>query len=209
MIHGNGYFFRDVGKLTPKIRQLLEKVGEEKITSITMFRKPISLSGLAKYLGVLKNTPYDKLFHLGLILNGKYLLDKQEVIHFEPSTLPQGKDVESMPIEINKEITINELIENTRKRMGNANFTNYSSRKNNCQDFLLNILDANGLNTAEYRKFIKQDLETVFNNLPSYAEKISDFITDASAFVERQMEGEGSSKEILYNNGLPLCKVAF
>jgi hypothetical protein len=93
--------------------------------------------------------------------------------------------------------------------MGNANFTNYSSRKNNCQDFLLNILDANGLNTAEYRKFIKQDLETVFNNLPSYAEKISDFITGASAFVERQMEGEGSSKEILYNNGLPLCKVAF
>jgi hypothetical protein len=53
-------------------------------------------------------------------------------------------------------------------------------------------------------------LETVFNNLPSYAEKIADFVTDASAFVERQIEGEGSgSKEILYNNGLPLCKVAF
>lgn len=206
---GEGIFFRDPGKLSPKIRALLSKVGDEKITSIKMFRKPISLSAFAKFVGVLKNTPYDQLFHLGMIINGKYLLDKQEVIHFEPSTLPTGKDVESMDISINKDITINELLEKTRKRMGDSNFTSYSSRRNNCQDFLLNILDANGLNSPEYRKFIKQDLETVFNNLPTYAEKIADFFTETSRVVERIQEGEGSSQTTLYNFQLHPATVKF
>jgi hypothetical protein len=205
-MHGNGFFLRDVGKLSPKVRALLEKVGDEKITSMKVFRKPISLSAFAKFVGVLRNTGYDELLHLGLIINGKYLLDKQDVIHFEPSSLPTGKDVESMDIDVNKEITINELLEKTRKRMGDANFTNYSSKNNNCQDFVLNILAANGLSSPEYTKFIKQDLQKVFNNLPSYAEKIADAVTEAGRVVERVMEGEGRG---LHNFGLIEAKCKF
>jgi hypothetical protein len=204
---GQGLFLRDVGKLSPKVRKLLEQVGDEKITSIKLFRKPISLSAFAKFVGVLRNTDFDDLLHLGMIINGKYLLDKQDVIHFERSSLPTGKDVESMDVKVDKEITINELLEKTRKRMGDADFTNYSSKKNNCQDFMLNVLAANGLSTQESSRFIKQDLERVFNNLPSYAEKIADFVTEAGRVVERLQEGEGS--DFVYNNGLPLCKVAF
>lgn len=205
MQDGEGFFERAAGKLTPKIRQLLEKVGDEKITSIKMFRKPISISSFAKYLGVLRDTPYDELFHLGMIINGKYLLDKQEVIHFEPSSLPTGKDVESMDVKVDKDITINELLEKTRKRMGDSNFTSYSSRRNNCQDFLSNVLAANGLSSPEYTKFIKQDLEKVFKNLPSYAEKIADFVTGASRVVERLQEGEGD----MYNFNLHRAKCKF
>jgi len=199
MIQGKGIFLRDVGRLSPKVRKLLEQVGNEVITSIKLFRKPISLSSFAKFVGVLRNTPFDELFHLGMIINGKYLLDKQDVIHFERSSLPTGKDVESIDVKVDKEITINDLLEKTRKRMGDADFTNYSSKKNNCQDFILNILAANGLSSQDYTKFIKQDLEKVFNNLPSYAEKIADAVTEAGRIVERQIEGDG----------LPLCKVAF
>ncbi|MBU6346783.1 MAG: hypothetical protein KGR70_16090 [Cyanobacteria bacterium REEB494] len=172
-----------------------------------MFRKPISLSSFAKYVGVLRNTPFDELFHLGMIINGKYLLDKQDVIHFEPSTLPTGKDVESMDVAVNKDITISELLEKTRKRMGDSNFTSYSSRRNNCQDFMLNVLSANGLSTQESSRFIKQDLESVFSNLPSYAEKIADFVTEAGRVVERLQEGEGS--DFVYNYGLPDVKAVF
>ena len=42
MEYGEGFFFRDVGKLPPQARKLLEQVGEEKISSIKLFRKPIS-----------------------------------------------------------------------------------------------------------------------------------------------------------------------
>jgi hypothetical protein len=206
MQEGEGFFERQAGKLSPKIRKLLEEVGNEKITTIKLFRKPISLSSFAKYLGVLKNTPFDELFHLGMIISGKYLLDKQEVIHFERSSLPQGKDVESIDVKVDKDITINELLEKTRKRMGDSNFTSYSSRRNNCQDFMLNVLTANGLSTPESTKFIKQDLEKVFNNLPSYAEKIADFVTGASRIIERVQEGEGAD---IHNFQLHRAKCKF
>jgi len=209
MIQGKGIFLRDIGKLSPKVRALLEKVGNEVITSIKLFRKPISLSSFAKFVGVLRNTPFDELFHLGMIINGKYLLDKQDVIHFERSSLPTGKDVESIDVKVDKEITINDLLEKTRKRMGDADFTNYSSKNNNCQDFILNILAANGLSSPEYTKFIKQDLEKVFNNLPSYAEKIADAVTEAGRIVERlqEGEGEGSEEKFVYNFNLPHTRI--
>jgi len=208
---GEGFFLRDVGKLSPKVRALLQQVGDEEITSIKVFRKPISLSTFAKFVGVLKNTGYDDLLHLGMIINGKYLLDKQDVIHFERSSLPTGKDVESMDVSLDgKKITINDLLEKTRKRMGDANFTNYSSKNNNCQDFILNILSANGLSTSETTKFVKQDLQKVFNNLPSYAEMIADAVTEAGRVVERIQEGEGDRPlTTLYNFQLHPATVKF
>jgi len=208
-MQGEGLFLRDVGRLSPKVRALLQQVGDEKITSIKLFRKPISLSAFAKFVGVLKNTGYDDLLHLGMILNNKYLLDKQDVIHFERSSLPTGKDVESMDVSLDgKEITINDLLEKTRKRMGDNDFTSYSSKKNNCQDFILNILAANGLSSSDTTTFIKQNLEKVFNNLPSYAEKIADFVTEAGRVVERVMEGEGPRVQ-MHNFGLYPAKCKF
>jgi len=206
-MQGTGIFFRDPGKLSPKVRQLIEKVGEEKINSIILFRRPISLSKFAKFVGVLKGTSYDDLMHLGMIINKKYLLDKQDVIHFEPSGVPS--DAEKLEVSLDgKEITINELLEKTRKRMGDSDFTSYSSKNNNCQDFMLNILAANGLSSPEYTKFIKQDLEKVFNNLPSYAEKIADFVTEAGRVAERVMEGEGYNAD-MHNFNLHRAKCNF
>jgi hypothetical protein len=207
-MHGNGLLLRDVGRLSPKVRKLLEQVGNEKVNSVTLFRKPISLSAFAKFVGVLKNTGYDDLLHLGMIINNKYLLDKQDVIHFERSSLPTGKDVESIDVKVDKDITINQLLEKTRKRMGDSDFTNYSSKNNNCQDFILNILAANGLSTSETTKFVKQDLQKVFNNLPSYAEKIANAVTEAGRVLERIQEGEGYGAE-MHNFQLHRAKCKF
>jgi hypothetical protein len=206
MIQGNGFFFRDVGKLPPSARKLLEQIGDEKINSITLFRKPISLSSFAKFIGALKGTNYDQLLHLGLILNNKYLLDKQEVIHFERSGgVPSGS--ETLDVDVNKDITINELLEKTRKKMGDNAFTSYSARRQNCQDFVMNVLSANGLSSPIYTQFIKQDLQKVFENLPKYAEQIADFVTGAQRVAERLVSGEGASK--MYNYQLHEAKCKF
>lgn len=203
-MQGTGFFERDVGKLSPSIRKLLDQVGNEKITSIKLFRKPISLSSFAKFIGALKGTPYDQLLHLGLVINNKYLLDKQEVIHFEKSGVPSGS--ETLDVNVNKDLTINELLEKTRKRMGDSNFTSYSARRNNCQDFVMNVLSANGLNSPEYSQFIKQDLQQVFENLPSYSEQIADFVTGAQRVAERLVSGEGEGTYI-HNFGLHRAKI--
>lgn len=190
---GKGLLEREAGKLPPRVRALLSQVGDEEIKSITLFRKPISVSAFGKYLGALKGTPYDDLFHLGMVINGKYTFDKQEVIKFFKGGVPSG--AETLTVPVNKKITINELIERTKKRMGDNDFTRYSSKSENCQDLMVNVLAANGLSSSEATKFIKQDTEKIFKNLPSYAEKLSDFVTGAQRVVERVIEGEGKKRK--------------
>ena len=70
---GEGLLIRDVGQYPPKDRALIEQVGDEKVTKLTLYRYPISLSKFAKFIGALKNTPYDDLMHIGIVINDKYL----------------------------------------------------------------------------------------------------------------------------------------
>jgi hypothetical protein len=224
---GGGVFTREVGKFPPKDRQLISQVGNEPVKKLTLFKYPISVSRFAKFIGALKNTPYDDLMHLGLVINDAYLTEKDAVLTFARGTVP-SKSTETYNVPVTKQITINELLENTRKRMGDERFSTYcalNSRPNcgNCQDYLKNMLDANGLSTSESTKFILQDLTQVAKNLPGFADMLSNVITGAKAVVNRLQEGEGScgkpmdeckcayiDGEIpLYNFNLPKCNVEF
>jgi len=188
---GDGMFLREPGKFPPEDRKLIEQVGSEPVTKMTLFRYPIQLSKFAKFVGALKNTPYDDLIHIGVVINDKYLTEKDAVLNFEKSGVPK-QSTETMDIQLgSKSFTINDLLENTRKRMGDERFSTYKALSWNCQDYLQNMLEANGISTAETTKFIKQDLEQVVKNLPSYTNAISNFYTGAKAIINRLVKGEG------------------
>jgi hypothetical protein len=197
---GDGVFTRTPGLEPPKFRKLLQEVGDEKITKLTLWREPISVNSMLKFLKL--NKTYDDLFHLALNLSDKYNLDKQSVLTFERGK-PKG---ETLEIPVNKDITIREMIEKTKKRMGDNAYTSYSVR-NNCQQFLLNVLSANGLMTTEARKFIEQDVEKILQDLPKYSEVVANFFTGAQAVANRLIEGEGASK--MYNFQLYESKCKF
>jgi len=57
--NGTGLITRNPGEYPPKDRALIAQVGDEKVTKLTLYRYPISLSKFAKFIGALKNTPYD------------------------------------------------------------------------------------------------------------------------------------------------------
>jgi len=188
---GEGVFLREPGKFPPESRKLIEQVGAEKVEKLTLFRYPIQISKFAKFIGALKNTPYDDLIHIGVVINGKYLTEKDAVLNFQRSGVP-SQSTDTMDVLLGtRNITINDLLENTRKKMGDQRFTEYRALSWNCQDYLQNMLEANGLSTAETTKFIKQDLEQVVKNLPSYTSAISNFFTGAKAVVNRLVKGEG------------------
>lgn len=200
MQDGTGMFVREPGLEPPKFRKLLEEVGDEKITKLTLWRQPISVNSILKFLKL--NKSYDDLFHLAININDKYNLDKQSVLTFERGK-PKG---ETLEIPVNKDITIDELVQRTKKRMGNEGYSSYSVR-NNCQQFLLNVLSANGLMTTDARKFIEQDVEKILQDLPAYSEVVANFFTKAQAIKNRLQEGEGSSK--IYNFQLYEAKCKF
>lgn len=188
--------YRTPGLLPPKSRALLSKVGNENITSITLFRTPLQKQGIINYLtgnklkNTLKDLNIDKVFHLGMIINNKYLLDKQEVLHFEPSKIP--KNAETLEVPIKDKLNIQTLIDKTKKQMGDEKFSSYDAANNNCSVFISNVLSSNNLNNSQTSIFVNQRAQEIVDKFPSIAKIILKAITNAAAIVNRQLEGEGS-----------------
>jgi hypothetical protein len=148
------------GKLRPSVQSLLNSVGSEKITSLTIWRKVLPYSKVVKFLS--PDVAPDKLYHTSLNINGKYNLEKDGVtIAFSKGqTKGETFNVKSVPI-----MTIQQLFDKTRKRMGDKDFTDYNIETLNCQNFVDNVLSAIGSNSAEAKKFTLQDTEKVIQSL--------------------------------------------
>lgn len=192
-------FKRRAGVYPPHVRLILEKRGSDTVKSLRIVRTPISTIvekgvqwlSLGTFEPALKSLGYDKAMHLALEINGEYTLDKREVVTLvEKLVYSSQKHAETMDVPVNKELTLQQLFDNTRKQMGDKKFSNYSASKNNCQDFILGVLSGNGLLTNEMKDFIKQDVVSIFSQLPVYMEKVTDTITDVAAVANKVVEGE-------------------
>jgi hypothetical protein len=193
----------------PKVRNILKKYGGEIIVSYKIKRTPVSslitsaLSAvsLGEFGNRLKNSDYDELFHLFLEMttqSGKRIsVEKNAVINLEvsPPTRP-NEEVENITSNIPSGLTINSLMNNTRKRMGESNYFNYNSKSNNCQDFILNILKSNNIGDESDVVFVKQDTDFLFKNLP-VLQKIANATTNLGATVDVLTQGAGNKKKVL------------
>jgi hypothetical protein len=198
---------RQAGVLPPDIRKWLEQNGNKLVKSMTIIRVPVAsyvnimlqALTLGKFKQALNKLGYDKALHLRLQFtlddNSQWYIEKNEVISLSKYT-GKAKEQEDMPVSVyGGNLTMNEILNNTREFMGNENFSRYSSDKLNCQNFILSILQANKLLNQEYKDFILQDAEAIFQNLPSYARVASQKITDFAARVNRFIKGEGKRKQ--------------
>ena len=84
---------------------------------------------------------------------------------------------ENMYVHFPPGITINILLQNTRNKMGNS-FLTYSARDNNCQNFVLSLLESNGLSNSQNVLFTKQSTTGLFS---TELRKSTNTITDIGA----------------------------
>jgi hypothetical protein len=183
--------------LPPKVRSIRDKIGNEEIKGMQAARIPLMdmWSNILNVLSVgefkkrLATMPYDKLFHLMLILDyggKKYSLEKNEVINMTLNpVLKEGS--EYMTIQIPKGLTLNMLLENGSKYMGDK-WLRYSAYNNNCQDFIIAVLRSSNLGNDTVYNFVKQDTKSLFD--PSLR-KIANTITDLGAKVNEITTGAG------------------
>ena len=164
------------------VKNALSKIGNNTIISARLGRTPVQ----AVITGALKavaSVPYDTLFHLFIELtldNGqKWILEKIERINLvkEDRSKKQGAEFTSS-FPVNK--TMNELFQNTKDRMGDK-FLPYQSASNNCQVFIIGVLDGNGLNNSERSSFVKQDTKSIFANNP-VLRKFANTLTDIGGY---------------------------
>ena len=195
---GNIFDGVNLGNLTAKSAEMYKKKKDDKITSLELFRRPVedALTGVmdaftgnavSKYF---KSTSHDKLFHLGLIVNGKFLYHKQANIAIEsmPRGFKKNKKLELKPVSgFSSDLTFKEMYRRTRDKMGEKKFYDYDSFKNNCQDFIVETLDTIG---ATYDKeWVKQDVQGIVEKSPSWFPSLAKALTDTASVAEKVVGG--------------------
>lgn len=181
----------------------LTDYGNLEIKQIKVFRRPI-MSSIMNLMNAftmgeakkrLKQSPYDALYHLGCYIfleNNKIVeADKQQTVKIRPFTKEDATN-EYLMIVVNKKITLLEAMHNTIKYMGENRFFEYDARKSNCQDWMVNVINANGLGNQENNNWIKQDTEFLFKKQNMF-ERFMKSSTDLVANAERMFLG-GSIK---------------
>ncbi len=179
--------------LPPSMRNILEKDGNIPIQSIEVKRKPI-LSVIKKLIDMVANEPFDKLFHLFMIItleNGKkFRFEKNQVLNLQSYSGSDDEDTESISAPVNKSITMNELFDKVINRIGIAAFINYDAVSQNCQANIFNTLSASGLMNDSLKSFIKQKTDKL---LPPIIETFARGATDLAAAADSVLQGNGSN----------------
>jgi hypothetical protein len=193
----------------------LEATGQDVVTTLQLIRKPMDsyvkelLQGISwgAYKGAVQDSPYDEMFHLSLLVNGQYRLEKNEVIALTdaPAKLPKNAQFMRVALVSNTAatLTLRSLLEKTKEYMGDENFTNYHARSNNCQSFVMGVLHGNNLATELLHDFTYQDAETIFAQMPEYTTAVAVAMTDAAAVADKLiqdrpplLEGQGLVAEL-------------
>jgi hypothetical protein len=182
------------------VKDIMKNHGDEIITSITLRRNPVShlITGamnavsLGSFQKKLDRQPYDELFHLAMLvetnINTRFLLEKIERVNINKSIgNPEGLEKLDVPLN-GKEINVFDLINNTKEQMGKTKFLDYDPVSNNCQVFLMNVLDANGLLNESNKEWTKQNTEVLFKGNKTLA-KISKKLTDIGASANVFLHG--------------------
>jgi hypothetical protein len=171
----------------PKSRAVLEKYGNIPFTEVAVCRKPLQ-KALNNAINLLKKAKgYDSFFHLSIsfkLTSGEWLrLDKREVLSATTSLDYKGAECISVKADNS---TVNEVLAKTLKKVGNERFFKYRATSYNCQRFVLDIIEANHMQTDE--KFI---LQPVSNLLPKYVDGVANFFTDLSSKFDLLTQGYG------------------
>ena len=190
----------------PKERALLKLYGNAQIIQITICRAPIHRM-LDKVLNVLsigqwdnlKNqNNFDKMYHLYMIikLNNHHMIriEKNDVVNIT-NNFKIESDAEFDEVNLNgQQITLNELLQNTINKVGAKQVFIYSPWSTNCQRFVLDVLQSNGLLTEQSQHFIHQDLTELVKKLPWYTKMIGQKTTDLAHVADVLIHGRALNK---------------
>jgi hypothetical protein len=183
-----------INKFLPKLpkafRKMLERVKDEPLESIVIYRSPLDKvsNTFLQFLTagnwdeIKRRGGVDKLFHVYAIINDKYLYEKTAVPQFKNASSADknrsGAEEQNVAV---KNITIGQFMENAMKKMGDKYYT-YDGFANNCQDFLIGSLKGSSMSDGG---FLKQDISRLVEETPSFSKWLGKEITDLAGAGEK------------------------
>lgn len=204
---GSGFFdfFRSIKtEFNNGSTKVLKEYGDMRIMKLQVIRTPImavlntvlNAVSFGAWKKKLNQYKHDQLFHLGLIatLNTSQglkdvILEKNEVINIS-TNVPIKKDSTIKVVPLKQKLTLKQLVDNSRNVVSKDLYFKYDPITNNCQNYILYLLNGSKLNTPQLQEFVKQSLDTLASELPSHVKPIMSAVTNLGARVN-QMLGKG------------------
>jgi len=167
-------------------KEALDKYGNTEIKNVILRKAPVMTAleyaleaiSLGNWSSEKKKLNYDSMFHLAVLFNGKFVVEKLARINVA-TPIDNPANPEYQVVNVKGKRTLNEVMERTKEYMGDAFFP-YDPFNNNCQDFVNAVLEANS-DVFEYDKkdkeFVKQTVDVMLDNLPKYVPKFARTIT--------------------------------
>jgi hypothetical protein len=196
--------------IPPAVRRFLRDHGNEEITSLKVARVPISRA-LDKLLNLVslggfdvgkQRTNVDDFFHLFLVVNDKYRIEKNQLVKAMDYKPAEKEESSNVPLQ-GKKLTINELMANGAAAVGNADFyKNYSAFNKNCQWWVMNVLKANGLDNPTLEGFVKQSLDELVPAVGGFTTAFSNATTDLGARIDEGIQNLTNGLVALKDGGL-------
>lgn len=193
-----------------KVQNWLKSNQNTEVKSFQVVRRPLkswintalNVISAGQWNKVRKEVGYDKLYHLYMVINNKWVIEKNEV--FNVKSYSPSSDEEKIEIPITRPITIGEMFSNVKNP---ENFySNYDAFNNNCQDATMYLLQQNSpalTLTAEAKKFIKQDLTTLLQNEKiKQSTKTVKTITNIGATMNKLLQYVSGGKLSFANGGV-------
>jgi hypothetical protein len=185
---------RDVStQYPPQVRMILAQHGAHRITDVKLCKEVVSentefllkaLAGRDTWEAAKKKHGFDRFYHLFMIAtleDGTQLhIEKNEVIRISPSPrpCPDALDLGAPAAAI----TLNEMMDRTKARIGDRDFFTYDPLANNCQNFVNQLLRTLGLWNATSSSFVFQDIKGLREELPAYTKTLAKGLTDVGAY---------------------------
>jgi hypothetical protein len=151
--------------------------GSEEIHSLYAVRQPIFQAFEIHLVNSLspsfrRKNDYSKFYHTDIVINNKYLLEKSYILKVKNFSRFSKKQ-EYEPVELKGKLTIYDFLNNYKQKYGVHKMNTYNIQYNNCQDFVVDILNANSLLTSKIKDFIKQDTKAI-SGLEPHITRITD-----------------------------------
>ncbi len=195
--------FFPADKLPGSAQKAYDKLKGATVKSIMVNRKPVSgivekmlnFMSIGTYEKEKKKLGYDKMFHLSMVLTtnqGRIAVEKNERINIAAGGTGGGESIE---IAYDRGDTFASFLEKARWKMGDHKFFQYNAFENNCQDFIIGLLSANGVLSAEAKKFVKQDAESLLKAMPGFVGRVAQAATDVAGKISERITGQGRKRK--------------
>jgi hypothetical protein len=180
-----------LGYESTRFKQFIKQHGNDTLKELKVGRTPINatiklgfdlLAG-GEFSKAQKQLGVDEFFHLYLVLNNRFVIEKNETVNVKP--YHKQADEQSHDIALPEApITIADFIKKADD--GKHFWLEYDPIKNNCQMWVAKVLGANGLfNDAVIKKFVLQDTEELLKHMPNYNPDLVRDIVDTGSIINR------------------------